>query len=161
MKHFVPTVLLVLTFLSVGSAQTRERGTYLGVGASYDSGLYPGYPWPSVQVGGPLAGAATLELRGTLTSLLVQSTLGLELLYPIELAAENARLYAGGGVMTRFYFYAPDGFYLDAIFGGELFFASELSSRPLGLFGELRTTPLVLIQGFPYLEVRAGLNFPL
>ena len=63
--------------------------------------------------------------------------------------------------MTRFYFYAPDGLYLDAIFGGELFFASELSRRPLGLFGELRTMPLVLLQGFPYLELRAGINFSL
>ena len=161
MKRFLPAVLFMFACLSASHAQTQARGNYFGVGASYDSGLYPGYPWPSLQVGGPLSETSTLELRGTLTSLLVQSTLGLELLYPIELAAENARLYAGGGLMTRFYFYAPDGLYLDAIFGGELFFASELSRRPLGLFGELRTMPLVLLQGFPYLELRAGINFSL
>lgn len=89
MKRFLPTVLLVLACLSVGYAQTQARGTYLGVGASYDSGLYPGYPWPSLQIGRPLAEASALELRGTLTSLLVQSTLGLDLLYPVALAAAS------------------------------------------------------------------------
>ena len=130
MKRFLPTVLLVLACWSVSYAQTQERGNYFGVGAFYATGLYPNYPRPSVQVGGPLSETSALELRGTLTSLLVQSTLGLELLYPTGLAAENVRLYAGGGLMTRFYFYAPDGFYLDAILGGELFFESELGSRP-------------------------------
>lgn len=161
MKRFLSTVWLMLACSSVGHAQTQVRGNYFGISAFYGVGLYSDYPRPSIQVGGPLSETSALELRGTLTSLLVQSTLGLELLYPLELAAENVRLYAGGGLMTRFYFYAPDGFYLDAIFGGELFLASGLSSRPLGLFGELRTMPLVLIQGFPQLEVRAGLNFPL
>ena len=63
--------------------------------------------------------------------------------------------------MTSCYFYAPDNLYLDAIFGGELFLGSEPGSQPLGLFGELRAMPLVLFQGFPYFELRTGINFPL
>lgn len=162
MKRILLTVLPIFA-LAVGHAQTQERGPYFGIGASYAASIpvVIGDLRPHLQVGGPIA--ANVELRGTLTSLLVQSTLGLELLYAPKLATENARLYVGGGLMTRFYFYAPDGFYLDAIVGGELYPESGPNSLPLGFFGELRTGPLTLFQGSPYfyLEARAGINFPL
>jgi hypothetical protein len=152
---------MVFLCFCMGLVEAQERGSYVGFGVSYAtfSGLVPNYPQPSLQVGGPIS--ETLELRGTLESLLITGNLGLDILYPLALSAPDARLYAGGGVNTRLYFYYPDGFDLCGVVGGEYFPATEPEAEPIGVFAEVRVYLRGLPAGLPALEGRAGINLPL
>lgn len=120
--------------------------------------MIPNYPQPSLQLGGPIS--ETLELRGTLESLLVTGNLGLDILYPLALNTPDARLYVGGGINTRLYFYYPNGFNLRGVLGGEYFLATEPEGEPTGLFAEVRTYLRGLLAGLPTLEGRVGINLP-
>ncbi len=152
---------MVFLCLCVGLVEAQVRGSYVGFGVSYAtfSGLVPNYPQLSLQVGGPIS--ETLELRGTLESLLVSSNLGLDILYPLALSAPDARLYAGGGLNTRPYFYYPNGFDLRVVLGGEYFPATEPEAETIGAFTEVRVYLRGLLAGLPTLEGRAGINLPL
>ena len=146
----------LIGFLLLTGTAEAQRGSYFGFGVSYAtySGLSTNYPQPSLQVGGPVA---DLELRGTLESLLVAGNLGLDVLYPF-IDTVDARLYAGGGVNTRLYFFYPNGFDLRAVFGGEYFFADDSGSPPSGVFGEVRTYLRRLLAEYPTVEGRVGVN---
>lgn len=152
---------MIFLCLCVGLVEAQERGSYAGFGVSYAtfSGLIPNYPQPSLQAGGPIS--ETLELRGTLESLLVAGNLGLDILYPLALSAPDARLYVGGGVNTRLYFYYPNGFDLRGVLGGEYFPANDPEAEAIGVFAEVRVYLRGLLAGLPILEGRAGINLPL
>ncbi len=160
MKHGFLGALSLFFCLAVSSVQAQERRSYFGIGVSYATytGGDPNYPLPSIQVGGPIS--ETLELRGTLESIAIISNLGLDLLYPVMLEDADARFYLGGGANSRFFAYYPIGFDLRLILGGEYFFESSSSSLPSGLFGETRIYFRGLLNGFPTLEGRVGLNLP-
>ena len=165
MRHRFLSVLGLLIYLAVSGVQAQERGSYFGIGAAYstDFGIVSTIGlFPSFQIGGPISDA--LELRGTAESIIATSNLGLELLYPV-LSGADARLYLGGGANARLFFYLPVSLELHLVLGGEYFFNNFSNSgadlSPLGLFGEARIYSLGLFYGFPTLEGRIGVNFPL
>lgn len=146
------TLWLTLTFVGLGTSKAQVQDAYFGFGIAYDSAsALLGYPNPSLQIGGPLT--ETLEIRGTLESLLVVSDLGLEVLYPFALSPD-IRLYAGGGINVPFFFFYPDGFVVRSVFGGEYFL------EPVGLFAEVRLA-WRLGGRVPFPQGRLGVNVPL
>jgi hypothetical protein len=142
---------LTLGFIA-GTSKAQVQAAYVGFGIAHDSvSALLGYPYPSLQVGGPLT--ATLEIRGTVESLLVVSDVGLEVLYPFA-SSPALRLYAGGGVNVPFFFFYPNGFGARGVFGG------EYTLETAGLFAEVRLA-WRLGGRRPFPQGRLGINFPL
>jgi len=145
-------VLTTLVLLSLGASQAQ--GSYVGFGASVLTNFSDGAaPLLSLQVGGPVT--ETLELRGTLDTLLFLSNFGADLLYAFSLSPEIEG-YAGGGADFAYIFIpglaAASTFALHATAG--------LEYRPgrVGLYGEvqpyaLTSAPIVA------LKARFGVNF--
>ena len=161
MKYGLLGVLGLFICLVTSSVQA-QRGSYFGIGATYttSSGVSPARNvLPSIQVGGLISDS--LELRGTLESLVIVSNLGLDVLYPVTLENAAARLYLGGGVSSHFFAYLPMGFDLRLVLGGEYFFKATTSPLLIGLFGEARIYSSGLFYGSPTLEGRVGVNLPL
>jgi hypothetical protein len=126
----------------------------VGVGGSVLTNFTDGAaPLFSVQVAGPVA--ETLELRGTLDTLLFLSILGADLLYPFAVSP-TLKGYVGGGADFA-YIFIPG---LAA--GGTLTLHAtaglEVRTGGLGFYGEVQ--PYTLLSApLVALKARSGVNF--
>lgn len=145
-------VLTTLVLLSLGMSQAQ--GSYVGIGASVLTNFSDGAaPLLSLQVAGPVA--ETLELRGTLDTLLFLSVIGADLLYPFAVSP-TLKGYAGGGADFAYIFLpglaAGGTVTLHATAG------LEARSGDLGLYGEVQ--PYALLSApIVALKARFGVNF--
>lgn len=139
---------------NLSQAQTSYVG--LGVSCGAYTQAYPGCPVPGFHISGPIFDG--LELRGTIESIVVASSLGVDLLYPVLLKSTRAELYLGGGASVRLLGFSPVGADLRGILGG--IYPLDRKPIPIDLFAELRLYVQGELAGFPTLEGRAGINFP-
>jgi hypothetical protein len=96
-KRWVLTTLVLLVL-----GMSHAQGSYVGIGGSVITASADGiFPLLGLQVGGPVA--ETLELCGTLDTLLFLSTLGADLLYPFAVLP-TLEGCAGGGADFAFLF---------------------------------------------------------
>ncbi|CAA9583911.1 MAG: hypothetical protein AVDCRST_MAG86-3491 [uncultured Truepera sp.] len=145
-------LLSVLAVLGLGVAQAQE--SYFGVGASVLTNFTDGAaPLLNLQFGGPVAD--TLELRGTVDTLLFLSNLGADLLYAFDVSPE-VEGYAGGGVDFAYIFIpglaAGSAFALHGTAG------LEYRTGAVGLYGEVQPYGL-LSAPILALKARVGINF--
>lgn len=140
---------LILCF---GGAQAQ--GSYFGIGASVLTNFTDGAaPLLSLQVGGPVA--ETLELRGTVDTLLFLSNLGADLLYTFDVSTE-VEGYVGGGVDFA-YIFIP-GLAAGSTFALHGTAGLEYHTGAVGLYGEVQPYGLLSAPALA-LKARAGVNF--
>lgn len=149
MKQWVLSLLAVLG-LGVGYAQE----SYVGVGGAVLTNFADGAaPLLGLQVGGPVT--ETLELRGTLDTLLFLSNLGADLLYAFDVSPE-VEGYAGGGVDFAYIFIPGLAAGSTVALHGTA--GLEFRTGSVGFFAEVQ--PILTLEPvrLGYTKVRSGIN---
>ncbi len=142
-------MIVGLAFICLGSA--RAQGSYFGIGGSVLTNFADGVvPLLGLHVGGPVT--ETLELRGSLDTLLFISNLGADLLYPFKVSP-TLKGYAGGGA-DFVYIFIP-GLAAGSTFALHATAGLEARTGTLGFYGEVQ--PYVLLSA-PIRAVKARLG---
>lgn len=158
MKRWLCTVVAVFGLgLALAQAQNvgQARESYYGFGPTglVTLGDFTEFGFLlGLQLSGPVA--ASLELRGTLDTVLIASNIGVDLLYPFAMSVDT-RAYAGGGA-DFFHFVFPDPEYGNA-FGLHGTAGLEFYNGNTGLYSEVQ--PYLLLDRTLFaIKVRAGVN---